>query len=204
MMWKWVRPDCMCQSSCSKYLWTPQSSQKLDLCVQYTENSANDFIPEWEQLAHTFPNLDQQLHCYCFLIYLLSDTIFTACVEFVTPLMGKTDCETLQWLLGLFKKYIFNLNVLFNLFFMFSFSLNYIFTSFVSATHFLKCHMSQDPDMSWETGMLSILLSSHCNILVIVCLCSKLLQLYLTLCDPMDCSAPGYSVNGISQARVLV
>ena len=25
----------------------------------------------------------------------------------------------------------------------------------------------------------------------------------LTLCDPMDCSLPGFSVHGISQARTL-
>ena len=28
-------------------------------------------------------------------------------------------------------------------------------------------------------------------------------QLCLTLCDPMDCSLPGFSVHGISQARTL-
>ena len=28
-------------------------------------------------------------------------------------------------------------------------------------------------------------------------------QSYLTLCDPMDCSPPGSSVHGISQARIL-
>ena len=27
--------------------------------------------------------------------------------------------------------------------------------------------------------------------------------LYLTLCDPMDCSPPGSSAHGISQARIL-
>ena len=31
----------------------------------------------------------------------------------------------------------------------------------------------------------------------------KLLQLCLTLCDPMDCSLPGFSVRGILQARIL-
>ena len=31
----------------------------------------------------------------------------------------------------------------------------------------------------------------------------KLLQLCLTLCNPMDCSLPGSSVHGIFQARVL-
>ena len=33
--------------------------------------------------------------------------------------------------------------------------------------------------------------------------CAKLLQLCLTLCDPMDCSLPGSSVHGILQARIL-
>ena len=28
-------------------------------------------------------------------------------------------------------------------------------------------------------------------------------QLYLTVCDPMDCSLPGSSVHGIFQARIL-
>ena len=28
-------------------------------------------------------------------------------------------------------------------------------------------------------------------------------QLYPTLCDPMDCSPPGFSVYGILQARIL-
>ena len=32
---------------------------------------------------------------------------------------------------------------------------------------------------------------------------AKLLQLCLTLCDPMDCSLPGSSIHGIFQARVL-
>ena len=32
---------------------------------------------------------------------------------------------------------------------------------------------------------------------------SEVAQSYPTLCDPMDCSLPGSSVHGISQARVL-
>ena len=32
---------------------------------------------------------------------------------------------------------------------------------------------------------------------------TKSLQLYPTLCDPMDCSLPGSSIHGIFQARVL-
>ena len=37
----------------------------------------------------------------------------------------------------------------------------------------------------------------------IYCECAKLLQSYLILCDPMDCSPPGSSVHGILQARIL-
>ena len=33
--------------------------------------------------------------------------------------------------------------------------------------------------------------------------CSRLVKSYLTLCEPMDCSLPGSSVHGISQARIL-
>ena len=33
--------------------------------------------------------------------------------------------------------------------------------------------------------------------------CAKLIQLCPTLCDPMACSPPGYSVRGIPQARIL-
>ena len=33
--------------------------------------------------------------------------------------------------------------------------------------------------------------------------CAKSLQLYLTLCNLMDCSPPGSSVHGILQARIL-
>ena len=35
------------------------------------------------------------------------------------------------------------------------------------------------------------------------CLCTKSLQMHLTLCDPVDCSPPGSSVHGILQARIL-
>ena len=33
--------------------------------------------------------------------------------------------------------------------------------------------------------------------------CVLVVQLCLTLCDPMDCSSPGSSVHGILQARML-
>ena len=32
---------------------------------------------------------------------------------------------------------------------------------------------------------------------------AKLLQSYLTLCDAMDCSPPGYTVHGILQAGIF-
>ena len=33
--------------------------------------------------------------------------------------------------------------------------------------------------------------------------CCLITKSCLTLCDPMDCSPPGFSVHGISQARML-
>ena len=33
--------------------------------------------------------------------------------------------------------------------------------------------------------------------------CCLVAKLCLTLCDPMDCSLPGFSVRGVSQARIL-
>ena len=35
------------------------------------------------------------------------------------------------------------------------------------------------------------------------CVCTKSLQSCPNLCDPMDCSLPGASAHGISQARIL-
>ena len=35
------------------------------------------------------------------------------------------------------------------------------------------------------------------------CMHVKWLQLFLTLCDHMDCSPPGSSVHGILQARII-
>ena len=44
--------------------------------------------------------------------------------------------------------------------------------------------------------------SSVC-VCVCVCLCVLVAQSCLTLCDPVDCSPPGSSVQGILQARIL-
>ena len=49
----------------------------------------------------------------------------------------------------------------------------------------------------------SILLTRTCFACILLscfCLAAKLC---LTLCDPMDCSPPGFSVHGISQTRIL-
>ena len=39
--------------------------------------------------------------------------------------------------------------------------------------------------------------------LVFVNVCAKLPHSGLTLCDPMDCSLPVFSIHGIFQARIL-
>ena len=38
---------------------------------------------------------------------------------------------------------------------------------------------------------------------VCVCMCVLVAQLWPTLCDPTDCSQPGFSVHGILQGRML-
>ena len=35
------------------------------------------------------------------------------------------------------------------------------------------------------------------------CCCYLIVKSCLTLCDPMDCSPPGFSVRGIFQVRIL-
>ena len=46
---------------------------------------------------------------------------------------------------------------------------------------------------------------SNCHLLSYIYVCgrAKSLHLYPSLCDPMDCSLPGFSVHGILQARLL-
>ena len=62
----------------------------------------------------------------------------------------------------------------------------------------------------WMSTLMPKLLKPMClslfflNLLIIkVCMCAKLLQLCLTLCDAMDWSPPRSSVHGILQARIL-
>ena len=47
------------------------------------------------------------------------------------------------------------------------------------------------------------LLLTSTTLCIYVCVCVKSLQSCLTLCDPMDCSPPCSSVQGILQARML-
>ena len=68
-----------------------------------------------------------------------------------------------------------------------------------------SCPKCQDYNFLW--------LSNIPCVCVCVCVCacacvyiyiwSEVAQSCPTLCDPMDCSLPGFSVNGIFQARVL-
>ena len=37
---------------------------------------------------------------------------------------------------------------------------------------------------------------------MVPCVCGLVTQLYLTLCEPMDCSLSGSSVHGTSQGRI--
>ena len=50
--------------------------------------------------------------------------------------------------------------------------------------------------IQWQCLSLDVLSSFQCS-------STKSLQSCLTLCNPMDCSPPGSSVNGILQARLL-
>ena len=46
-------------------------------------------------------------------------------------------------------------------------------------------------------------ISSWAPVCVCVCVCVLVTQSCPTLCDPMDCSPPGFSVHGILQIRIL-
>ena len=79
--------------------------------------------------------------------------------------------------------------------------------SFTSFNPLLKCHLTIEAFLTHPTRnhTVSTLLSSYLplhvffsTILAYICT-----QSCPTLCDPMDCSPPGSSVHGISQARIL-
>ena len=51
--------------------------------------------------------------------------------------------------------------------------------------------------------LIEIITSVRTIIQTVLCVGAMSLQLYLILCNPMDCSRPGSSVHGILQARIL-
>ena len=57
---------------------------------------------------------------------------------------------------------------------------------------------------TWSGGWDLITSQVHSSDGLLVCVCSKSLQSYLTLCYPIVCSPPGSSVRGILQASVLL
>ena len=64
--------------------------------------------------------------------------------------------------------------------------------------------------MDWDLlfGQPAFSMHSHCKAhlsagLSTVCFSAKSLQLCPTLCDAMECSLPGSSVQGLLQARIL-
>ena len=55
--------------------------------------------------------------------------------------------------------------------------------------------------LEWVAIAFSVYQYRYIYVCVCMCLCAKLLQSCLTLCDPMDCSLPGYSVHGDSPSK---
>ena len=78
-------------------------------------------------------------------------------------------------------------------------------TFFIIDTHHLVRFSSSDPLSKILLLPLDYFLFIEINSNFYVCcaMVSKLLQLCLTLCNPMDCNVPVSSVHGILQARIL-
>ena len=70
-------------------------------------------------------------------------------------------------------------------------------------THFCSHHFREEISFSKVTSELIKSYSPFLVIFLLVCVWAKVLQSYLTLCDPMDCGLPGSSVMGTLQARIL-
>ena len=58
-------------------------------------------------------------------------------------------------------------------------------------------HLPKAPDAHIYISPLGADIPTH------ECCCCLVIKLYLTLCDPMDCSLPDFPVHGIFQARIL-
>ena len=63
-------------------------------------------------------------------------------------------------------------------------------------TSVLKIYQSDYPQSSWE-------ILTFLNSAMRYKEESEVVQAFLTLCDPMDCSLPDFSFHGIFQARIL-
>ena len=70
---------------------------------------------------------------------------------------------------------------------------DYLFIYVFKIKRKLKC-------ISFLSVMLFSMIKNETLILSIPCMCA---QLYPTLCNPVDCSLPGFSVHRILQARIL-
>ena len=80
--------------------------------------------------------------------------------------------------------------------YLYGISWPYIFRSFLIP----RCVLAQFIYILPRSGQRTeLLLRENCT----QCVSVLVAQLYLTLCDPMDCSLPGPSVHGILQARIL-
>ena len=66
-----------------------------------------------------------------------------------------------------------------------------------------KCPCAMIPCCCYLDTNLKLPFRPKCPCAMIPCCCYLVAQLCLTLCDPVDCSPPGSSVHGVSQARIL-
>ena len=71
-----------------------------------------------------------------------------------------------------------------------------------SLRFFTLSYINKDLDQDYFYELSPMILTSPECYTVLQNMCS-VTQSYLTLCGPVDCSPPGSSVHGISQARIL-
>ena len=65
------------------------------------------------------------------------------------------------------------------------------------------CSSSDLTELAWYLIFESVCVRIFVSMYVHVCTRAKSLQLCQTLCDPVDCSPPGFSVHAILQVRIL-
>ena len=64
-------------------------------------------------------------------------------------------------------------------------------------------YMEKEHSEFWQSSWNWLWGGLTCTILIPLCVCVLVAQSCLTLCNPPDCSLPGFSVHGILQARIL-